>query len=365
MKIKEIIREIELVAPLSYQEDYDNSGLIVGHPEDEVSGVLLSLDTTEDVVEEAIRLGKNLIIAHHPIIFKGLKKINGKNYVERVIIKAIRHNIAIYAAHTNLDNVLSNGVNRKFAEKLGLKDISILQPKKDRLVKVVIYTPLKDEERIKAALFAAGAGVIGDYSECSFSIQGQGTFKPGEGASPAIGEIGQREHVNEARVEVIAPEFKASRIVEEVRTIHPYEEMAYDIFPLKNENQELGSGAYGYLEKPMNAGEFLALLKKNMKLSLVRHTYFEGQIHKVAVCGGVGSFLIQAALNIKADAYVTADLKYHEFFDAENRLLLCDIGHYESEISTLEIFYAVIKEKFPTFAVVFCETSTNPIQYYS
>ncbi len=364
MKIKDIVREIENIAPLSYQEDYDNAGLIIGNAEDEVTGILLSLDTTEEVVEEAIRQKMNLIIAHHPIIFKGLKKINGKNYVERTVIKAIQNNIAIYAAHTNLDNVLENGVNMKFARKLGLTGLEILQPKQDMLVKVVVFTPVKDADRIKDAIFESGGGGMGNYSECSFSVTGRGTFRPGENASPAVGEKNKREGIDEVRIEVIVPAAGAGRLIEAVKQVHPYEEMAYDILPLKNEDRETGSGVWGYLPEPMDTGQFLAMLKQSMALPLIKHTGYTGMVHKVAVCGGAGSFLIQAAMREKADAYVTSDLKYHEFFDAENRLLLCDIGHYESEISTLEIFYEVIKEKFPTFAVAFCRTSTNPIQYY-
>ncbi len=364
MKIKDIAREIENIAPLFYQEEYDNAGLLVGNADDEVSGILLSLDTTEDVIDEAIKLKMNLIIAHHPIIFKGLRKLNGKNYVERAVIKAIRHNIAIYVAHTNLDNVLGNGVNMKFAQKLGLKDIRILQPKKDTLVKIVVYSPAKDAGMVREAIFAAGAGRIGNYSECSFSAGGQGSFLPGEGARPAVGEQGRREELEETKIEVLAPAHSSRGIVEAVKKVHPYEEMAYDILPLKNEGGETGSGVFGYLPEPLTTPDFLAKLRQDMKLPLIRHTAYTGMISKVAICGGSGSFLTQAALGVKADAYVTADIKYHEFFDAEERLLLCDIGHYESEISTLEIFYEVIKEKYPTFAVAFCKTSTNPIQYY-
>jgi dinuclear metal center YbgI/SA1388 family protein len=364
MKINDITRAIEKIAPLKYQEEYDNSGLIIGHPEDEVTGVLLSLDTTEEVIDEAISRNLNLIVAHHPIVFKGLKKLNGSNYVERAVMKAVKHNIAIYAAHTNLDNVLANGVNRKFAQKIGLQDLRILQPKSGLYSKLVIYTPVNDAERIRDAVFEAGAGHIGSYSECSFSTDGAGTFKPGDEANPAIGVRGEREAVQETKLEVIMPSHLAAGIILSVKKVHPYEEMAYDLISLDNETSGIGSGVIGWLPEPLAVPDFLALLKKNMELPLVRHTAFEGMIHQVAVCGGVGSFLTKAAMREKADAFVTSDVKYHEFFDAEKRLMLCDIGHYESEISTLEIFYEVITEKFPTFAVAFCRTSTNPIQYY-
>lgn len=364
MKIKDITRELERIAPLSYQEDYDNAGLIIGNPDDEVSGILLSLDTTEEVIDEAIELKMNMIVAHHPIVFKGLKKFNGKNYVERAVLKAIRNNIAIYAAHTNLDNVLANGVNRKFAEKMGLNDLSILQPKRENLVKVVIYVPAKNAARVKDAIFSAGGGHIGNYSECSFSVNGTGSFRPEEGSNPVIGEHGKREELEEVRIEVIVQNYKSQRMVDAVREVHPYDEMAYDIFPLENYDTYTGAGVLGYLQEPMEKADFLAMLKKNMNLPLIKHTAYSGKIRKVAVCGGAGSFLVHRAMAEKADAFITSDLKYHEFFDAEKSMLLCDIGHYESEISTLEIFYDVFKEKFPTFAVAFCKTSTNPIQYY-
>jgi dinuclear metal center YbgI/SA1388 family protein len=364
MNVKDFCNAIEAIAPLAYQESYDNAGLILGNPEQEVTQILLCLDSTEAVVDEAIAKGCNLIIAHHPLIFKGLKKINGKNDVERTVIKAIENKIAIYAAHTNLDNVLHKGVNQKFAQKLGLKNLQILQEKSEQLVKIVVYTPLDHAEKLKDVMFAAGAGHIGNYSECSFSSTGTGTFKPELDSNPSIGKIGLREHQSEIKIEAIAPSFMSSKIVSALKMAHPYEEMAYELIPISNFNQSVGAGVIGELDSSMESIEFLDFLKKALNLELIKHTPFEKKIKKVAVCGGSGSFLLNSAMRSQADVYITADVKYHEFFDAIGNLMFCDIGHYESEISTLELFYEEIKDKFPNFAVHFCETSTNPIHYH-
>lgn len=364
IKVKDVVKVLERLAPPVYQEDYDNAGLLTGHPEDELKGILLCLDSTEEVLDEAISKGCNMVIAHHPIIFRGLKKINGNNYVERVVIKAIRHNIAIYAAHTNLDNVLEQGVNWKFAQKIGLDNLRILDPKQGQLVKVVVYSPGVDVERVRQAMFDAGAGKIGLYDECSYTMPGQGSFRGLEDAHPAVGEKGKRETVDELRIEVLVPSYLARQVIRAAKEVHPYEEMAYDIIVLANPHQGIGSGVVGTLKEALPVADFLALLKREFKTGVIKHTAFSKDISKVALCGGSGSFLTKRVLAEKVDAFVTSDLKYHEFFDAENQMLLCDIGHYESEISTLEIFYEVIRENFPNFAVAFCKSSTNPVQYY-
>jgi dinuclear metal center YbgI/SA1388 family protein len=364
MKLKAITDIIESIAPLSYQESYDNAGLLTGHKEMELTGVLLALDTTEEVVDDAIRNNCNLIVAHHPIIFKGLKSLTGKNYVERAIIKAIKHDIAIYAAHTNLDNVLSNGVNEKFAKKLGIRNLRILSPKTGLLCKVFVYVPDNQLSVVQNAMFEAGAGKIAEYAECSFTTEGTGTFKPSDKAQPFEGVKGERSTVAEKKLEVLVEMDKVNSVIQAAKAVHPYEEMAYEVIALQNAHQMIGSGVVGELEEVMPANEFLAHLKKEMNLELIKHTNWDKPIKKVAVCGGVGSFLIQAAAREGVDAYITADVKYHEFFDVENRYMLCDIGHYESEISTLEIFYEAINKKFLNFAVIFCSISTNPIQYY-
>ncbi len=363
--VQQIIETIEAIAPTAYQENYDNTGLITGQKQQIATGLMLSLDVTEEVIEEAIANNCNLIIAHHPLIFKGLKKINGNNTIERSIIKAIKNDIAVYAAHTNLDNVLQNGVNQKLAQVLGLQNISILQPKEEVLSKLAIYTPKINVEAIKMAIFNAGAGNIGNYSECSFSTTGQGTFKPNAAANPVQGKAEHLEIVEEIKIEVILPNYLTEKVIQAAKNAHPYEVMAYDLYALKNNNNEIGAGAVGFLPNQMDIESFLQHVKEKLNLKVIKHTNFSKPIKKVAVCGGVGSFLIAKAIAAGADAYITADLKYHEYFEAENKLLLCDVGHYESEIFTLDIFYNLIKEKFPTFAVVFCRKNTNPIQYFN
>lgn len=364
MKIKELINYLEQVAPLAYQESYDNVGLLVGSDQTEITKALVTLDCTEAVIEEAIQNNCNLVIAHHPIIFGGIKKLNGKNYVERTIILAIKNNIAIYAIHTNLDNVI-HGVNAKIAEKLGLNQTKILDKKTGSLQKLVTYAPQQYAEQIKNALFEAGAGNIGNYSECSFSLIGEGSFKANNMAKPFLGEIGQRHLETETRIEVILPAHLSSKIMHALQLAHPYEEVAYDFFTLLNENHEIGSGLIGNLPEPMDQNTFLAYLKEKMELNVIRYTNINNKnISKIAVCGGAGSFLLKKAIQQGADAFVSADFKYHEFFDAENHLMIADIGHYESENFTKSLISEMITKKFPTFAILLSKIDTNPVNYY-
>ncbi len=364
MQIKDITSFLESLAPLSLQENYDNAGLLTGSPNDPVNGILVTLDCTEEVVKEAIQTKSNLIIAHHPIIFKGLKKLTGSNYVERTIISAIRNNIAIYAIHTNLDNVIT-GVNNKICEKIGLSNLSILSEKYGTLSKLVSFVPKNAVDSVLEALFEAGAGTIGKYSKCSFQIDGTGTFLPAEGADPTIGKVGEQEHAPEVRIEVLVPSHLENTIIRALKDNHPYEEVAYYLTSLRNGNQEIGSGMIGELEKPLEPKEFLKCLKENMQLSVIRHTApLDRPIKKVAVCGGAGSFLLKDALKYGADAFVSADFKYHEFFDADDRIMIADIGHYESEVYTKELLKDVLMKKFPSFAINFSRSSTNPISYY-
>lgn len=363
LKIKDITDYLETIAPPAYQESYDNARLITGNPTDDVKGVLVTLDCTEAVVDEALTKGANLIVAHHPIVFKGLKKLTGSNYVERTIIKAIRNDVAIYAIHTNLDNV-HNGVNRKICEKIGLTDLKVLVPRTDTLTKLVTFIPSEDTEKVMAALHSAGAGQIGKYENCSFRIDGTGTFKPGPDANPHIGEQGKQEYVSETRVEVIIPTRLQHKIMSALKKTHPYEEVAYYLTELKNTNQEVGSGMTGSLETSLEPIAFLKRLKERMDLNVIRHTRtLEKPVKKVAVCGGAGSFLLQDAIRAGADVFVTSDFKYHEFFDAEDKIIIADIGHYESEVFTKELLQEVLTKKFPTFAINFSTTVTNPISY--
>jgi dinuclear metal center YbgI/SA1388 family protein len=364
IQIKDIIRELEFLAPPSYQESYDNAGLLVGSPGTSVTGVLLSLDVTEDVVEEAIQKNCNLVVAHHPIVFKGLKKLNGKNYVERTVIKAIKNDIAIYAIHTNLDHV-ATGVNWEIARRLGLGNIKILAPKRQLLTKLAFFAPVENTQIVLEALFKAGAGKIGAYENCSFRTEGTGTFLPGESANPAIGESGKPEEVLEHRCEVMFPAHLTNNILAALREKHPYEEVAYYLTTLENENQEVGAGAVGELPEAMPIEEFLRLLKVSMNVSVVKYTETSNRkIKRVAVCGGAGSFLLPDAIRSKADAFVTADYKYHEFFDAENKIMICDIGHYESEVFTKNLLHNYLSGKFPNFALCLSDVNTNPVRYF-
>jgi dinuclear metal center YbgI/SA1388 family protein len=365
MLVKNIIETIEAIAPVVYQESYDNCGLQVGNIEDEVTGVLICLDVTEDVLEEAIHRGCNIIVSHHPLIFSGLKRISGRNYVERIVQKAIKNDISIYAAHTNLDNMYG-GVNGKIAEKLGLKDVTILSPKNNILSKLFTYAPLDAAEKIREALFTAGGGHISKYTECSFNTNGTGTFRAHKDASPAIGEAGgAREWVEEVKIEMIVEKHAENAVIRALFQNHPYEEVAYELVPLPNPNQQIGAGMVGNLPTPMNEADFLGYLQKQMKADCIRHTAPLGKkIERVAICGGSGSFLLQDAIRAKADIFITGDFKYHQFFDAEGKIIIADIGHYESEQFTSEIFETILKKKFPTFAILLSNINTNPVKYF-
>ncbi len=364
MKIQDITSFLETIAPLSLQENYDNAGLITGNADWECTGIITSLDATEEVVMEAIEKKCNLIVAHHPIIFSGLKKINGKNYVENAVIAAIKNDIAVYAIHTNLDNVLK-GVNGRMADKLGLINRRILQPKNNTLKKLFCFVPLEFAEKVRNAIFAAGAGQISNYSECSFNTAGKGTFKPGEGTTPFSGKIGERQWEDEIKMEMIFPAWQERNIYAAMIDAHPYEEVAYDIIALENHQLTVGSGVLGTLSKPVTEPAFLAFVKEQFNLPMVRHTPLTGKmVNTVALCGGAGSFLIGAAIAASADFYISSDIKYHEFFDANNRLVIADIGHYESEQFTIGLLFDILSKKFPTFAVLKTGIITNPVQYF-
>ena len=364
MELREIIRSLQQLAPPDYQESYDNAGLITGHPSWTCKGILVALDAIEPVIDEAISRGCNLVVAHHPILFRGLKKITGSNYVERTIIKAIQHDIAIYAIHTNLDNV-QPGVSGKMAAMLGLQKVQVLDQKRGVLKKLYTFVPMEQAPGVRDALFSAGAGHIGNYSECSFNVAGEGTFRPGEHTDPFVGETGRRHVEKEIRMEVIFPAFLEKAVVDALLRSHPYEEVAYDIISLDNAHQGVGSGVAGELPETLSETDWLARLKDVFRVSVIRHTSLSGRgIRKVALCGGAGSFLISKALDIGADAFVTADLKYHEFFDADGRILIADIGHFESEQFTIDLLHEYLVQKFTNFAVLKTSLNTNPVNYY-
>lgn len=364
MKIATVVSFLEEYAPSVLQEAYDNSGLLIGHPEWDCTGIVCALDVTAEVIEEAVLKKCNMVVVHHPLIFKGIKKINGDNHVERTVIAAIKNNIAVYAIHTNLDNVI-RGVSGKMADLLGLKNTRVLQRNKDVLKKLFCFVPPSHLEAVRNAVFTAGAGTIGNYSECSFSHPGTGTFTAGEGTNPFIGKVGERHVAGEEKLEVIYFAHNERSIISALKASHPYEEVAIDIISLDNTHQGIGSGIIGTLQNPLDPAAFLEKLKQVFRIPVIRHTIISNKpIHVVALCGGAGSFLIAKALGAGADAFVTADLKYHEFFEGNGKMLLADIGHFESEQFTINLLAEILEEKFPTFAVLKTGVNTNPVRYY-
>jgi dinuclear metal center YbgI/SA1388 family protein len=363
MQLNQITQYIESIAPLAFQESYDNVGLIIGHPDDEISGILITLDITEEILDEAIHKKLNLIVAHHPIIFGGIKKLNGRNLVERCVAKAIKNDVAIYAAHTNLDSVFG-GVNSKICEKLELQNCRILTPVPNFLKKLVTFVPTADAEKVRNALFDAGAGQIGNYDSCSFTLNGTGSFKGNDQTNPYVGEKHQLHLEEETRIETIFPNHLQSGVIRALLNAHPYEEVAYDIYPLDNEYSQVGIGMIGELSDPQNEMDFLRNLKKVFNCEVVKYTQLLGKpIRRVAVCGGSGSTYLSKAIAQKADIFISGDFKYHQFFDAENQLIIADIGHFESEQFTKEVFYELLTKKFPKFAVHLSEINTNPVNY--
>ena len=363
--ITDIVHYLESIAPPAYQESYDNAGLITGNGSWECTGVLTTLDATEEVVMEAVSCRCNLIVAHHPIVFGGLKKITGRNYVERTVIAAIKRDIAIYAIHTNLDNVVAGGVNGRIARKLGILGGQPLLPRDGVLQKLYCFVPVDHLEAVRAAVFAAGAGQIGAYSECSFAGEGTGTFTGGEGTDPFVGQPGKRHYEKEGRLEVVVPAHLSREVIRAMIAAHPYEEVAYDLVPLANVHPGVGSGLIGELAAEMEEVAFLDLIRAVFEVPVIRHTRLTGRpVKRVAVCGGAGSFLISKALSAGANFYITSDVKYHEFFDANDQLVIADIGHFESEQFTVDLLFEVLREKFRNFAVLKSVVRTNPVKYY-
>jgi dinuclear metal center YbgI/SA1388 family protein len=360
--VKDFTSCLEGFAPLSFQESYDNSGMQVGSLDSDVAGVLLAIDVTEDVVDEAVSLGCNLIIVHHPLIFGGLKRLLGNNMVERVVIKAIKNNISIYACHTNIDNAW-NGVSFKMAEKLNLSNLKVLRPLSGALCKLVIFVPENHAEAVRNAIFEAGAGCIGNYDSCSFNSSGTGTFRALDGASPFVGEVGSVHKENEVRVETVFPRNMERQVLKALTEAHPYEEVAYDIYAIDNLNTRAGAGVIGELGEPEGLHVFLKQLKDTFNVPLIRYTPLDRPIKRVALCGGSGSTFLKDAQREGADIFISGDFKYHQFFEAENKIVIADIGHFESEQFTLEIFYDILVKKYPNFAIRFTKVKTNPINY--
>lgn len=363
MKLRQIISSLEQWAPPVLQENYDNSGLIVGHPDADIERAIVSLDCIEAVVDEAIDKKAGLVIAHHPIVFGGLKRFNGGDYVQRTVMKAIKHDIAIYAIHTNLDNV-HTGVNAHLCQLLGIEADGALKPKVNTLEKLVVFAPHDQAEKVRSAMFEAGGGLISDYEECSFNLRGEGTFRPGEFTHPVIGEHGVRHTEPETRIEIIVHAHKADQVIRAMQAAHPYEEVAFDRYALLNTSDRIGSGMIGNLATDMLLIDFFDHVKEQLSCEVVRHTASGNpKVRRIAVCGGSGFFLLGAAKKKGADLFITSDVKYHQFFDAED-IILADIGHWESEHRTSELIVEYLTDKFPKFAVHLSQINTNPVKYY-
>jgi dinuclear metal center YbgI/SA1388 family protein len=363
MRLSEFCKYLDTVIPLSFQEGYDNSGLQVGAPDSEISSALLTIDVTEDVIGEASAKGCNLVISHHPLIFGGIKKVTGTTYTERILARSIKEDIAIYSAHTNLDSV-GFGVSRKMASKLNLTNVKVLAPLKNRVLKLVTFIPESNLEKVRSAIFEAGAGVIGNYDQCGYVVSGKGSFRAGDNSNPFVGDIGEIHSENEIRLETVLFSHLRTRVIKALLASHPYEEVAYDLYTLENDNIEAGFGCTGEFEQPVPEIDFLRLVSGVFDAKGIRYSALtRRQVKRVALCGGSGASFLSNAINAGADAFVTADIKYHNFFDASDSILLVDAGHFESEKFTTEILYDLIIKKFPKFAVRFSETNTNPINY--
>ena len=363
MKIREILHIIEQLAPIPLQEGWDNSGVQVGDIHQEAKGAVVCIDVTEAVVDEAIALGCNLIVSHHPLAFRSFKSLTGKNYVERCMIKACKHDIVVYAAHTNLDNA-AEGINRYLADMLNLQHIRILDPQKDKLLKLVTFVPHSHAEMVRNTLFNVGAGNIGNYDSCSYNVSGEGTFRGGEDTNPYVGEIGEIHTEQEVRIEMVLPSYKQSEVLRALISVHPYEEPAYDFYALQNVWESVGSGIVGTLPEEMEEDDFLYLLKDTFNLKMIQHSALRGKsVRDVAICGGGGAFLIPKAISYSADVFITGEAKYNDFYDVEDKLLLATVGHYESEVFTKNIFFDIISKKYPTFAVYMSGFDVNPVNY--
>jgi dinuclear metal center YbgI/SA1388 family protein len=367
VRVADVVAHLEALAPPAYQASYDNARLLVGEPDAPVTGVVTCLDSTEAVVDEAVAAGANLIVAHHPIVFRGLKALTGGDYVQRTVMAALRARVAICAVHTNLDHVL-HGVNDRLADALGLSAERgarrVLDPLADQLSKLVTFAPRANAEAVRQALFAAGAGVISDYDHCSFNADGTGTFRGAADSDPHVGRPGADHAEPETRIELILPRHLEARAVAALHAAHPYEEVAYDLYPLRNAHPRVGAGLLGRLPEPMDEEAFLDRLRERLDVPVVRHTALRAKpVRTVALCGGAGVFLLPKAIAAGADVFVTADVKYHEFFDADGRILLADVGHHESERFTADLLADSLREKFGTFAVRSTQERTNPIRY--
>ncbi len=364
MIVKEISDLLETYAPLSLQESYDNSGLQIGNPETQVKCALICLDITTNIIDEAIQKGCDMIISHHPLLFNGIKKITGRTYIEKIVHKAIKNDIVIYSAHTHFDNI-KNGVNNMLAEKIGLINLSILKPVSGVLRKLVTFCPLAYAEKVRIAIFSAGAGNIGNYDSCSSNTLTEGTFRANEGANPFVGSLGELHHEKEIRIETVYPNYLEKDVLQALLNAHPYEEVAYDIYSLQNSFNEVGAGMLGELNKSIPADSFMKILQKTLHTPVLRFSGpIEKEVKKIAICGGSGAFLIKEAIAKNADVFITSDIKYHSFGDHTEELILIDAGHFETEQYTKLLLCDILKKKFPTFATQISEQDNNLVKYF-
>ena len=365
MTVGDLCGWLEQRAPLRFQEDYDNSGLLVGQRSWTVTGVLCCLDADEAVVHEAVARGCNVVLSHHPIVFKGLKRLTGATAVERTVALALKHNVALYAGHTNWDSI-QGGVSFSLAQRLGLVAPRIMMPRGGELLNLVVYVPAEHASPVAEAAFGAGAGRIGAYDECHFSGSGTGTFRPLDGAQPFVGQIGVREVADEHRLEFVLPKHRKSAVQQAVWAAHPYEEVAHSWISLDNSWSEVGYGAVGNLPEPIRLGDFLAVCAAQLGAESVRYSTssLDRIVQRIAVCGGSGAEFAGAAAAAGADAYVTGDLKYHGFQDPPGGLVLVDVGHGESERPFIDDWAELIRSEFVTFAVLISETDNRPVRTY-
>lgn len=362
--LRTLLACIEQWAPFSWQESYDNAGLILGDPDRNVTEALVCFDVTPEVVDEAVRIGAGLIVSHHPAIFKGIKRINPASRLGYMIKQSLCHDIAWCALHTNLDNTL-NGVNSYLCEQLGLKDVQPLAPLQDIYGKLQVYVPEAYAEKLRQALAEAGCGAGARYDACSYSSRGEGRFRAGSQAHPFSGQIGELHCEAECKIECLYPLHKTRQVLDVLRTNHPYEEPAFDLLPLRNEATGQGAGAIGNLQESMQETELLDKLKELTGTHCIRHSGFRGRkIRRIALCGGSGGSFIGNACARQADAYITGDLKYHDFADAGSGTWLVDIGHFESEKFAMELIFRFIRKNFPNFAVSISEQARNPVSFY-
>lgn len=369
MIVKELIKYLEDWAPPGAAWEKDNVGLLVGSGDEKIENIFLSLELTGEVLEQALKKNCNFIFTHHPLIFNPVKNLDvNKNPNSKLIYKLIKNDINLFSAHTNLD-FTKDGVSFTLAKKLKLNKITFLKNEESNQFKVVVFLPETNLDEVASAMFNQGAGIIGEYNNCSFRTNGIGTFKGSANSNPFIGKKENFEKANEVRLEVLVDSWKLNKVINAMLKSHPYEEPAYDIYPLRNKNVNYGAGAIGELDNEMNVNEFLKHVEKSLLLSNFR--FVNGnkrRIKKVAVCGGSGSELLNDAISKNADVFITADIKYHTFHDAKNKILLIDAGHYETEVVILKIveekIKKLIKEKKENIKVYKYSSSTNPVKFY-